>query len=94
MATATATRFKPVTLDTPGYAVSMTAEVFRNIFGVEPQDIHAEIETCGAWGLPVTFKAPAIHWHWKDKGYGNTISRPNTACEEANKLSTINLKRS
>jgi hypothetical protein len=73
MATATATRFKPVTLEAPDYAVSMTAEVFRNIFGVEPQDIHAEIETCGAWGLPVTFKAPAIHWHWKDKGYGNTI---------------------
>lgn len=69
----TATRFKPVTLDTPEYAISMTAEVFRNIFGVEPQDIRAEIEVCGAWGLPVTFKAPAIHWHWKNKGYGNTI---------------------
>jgi hypothetical protein len=69
----TATRFKPVTLDTPDYAVSMTAEVFGNIFGVEPQDIHAEIKTCGAWGLLVTFKAPAIRWHWKNNGYGNTI---------------------
>lgn len=72
MATATATRFKPVTLDTPDYAISMTVEVFRNIFGVEPQDIRAEIQTCGAWGLPVTYRAPAIRWHWKNKGYGDT----------------------
>lgn len=69
----TATRFKPVTLDTPEYAIKMTAQTFREIFGGEPSDIGAETKHLGWHPSWYTLQLPAIRRHWKDQGYGNKV---------------------
>lgn len=67
-----ATKFKPVTLECPEYAIKMTVEMFREVFGREPQDIRADIEL-GWHPSWYTLKLPAIRRHWKDEGYGATV---------------------
>lgn len=71
--TTTATRFEPVTLDTPEYAIKLTREQFQKFIGCELQDTRGQLKTFGPWSLPVTFKAPCIKRHWKNEGYGNNI---------------------
>lgn len=69
----TATRFKPVTLDTPEYAIKMTAQTFREIFGGEPRDIGAETKHLGWHPSWYTLHLPCVRRHWEDKGYGSNV---------------------
>lgn len=71
--TATKFKFKPITLDAPEYAIKMTRDTFKEIFGCEPQDIRADVlnlEWHPSW---YTLQLPAIRRHWKNEGYGNKV---------------------
>jgi hypothetical protein len=65
--TTTATKFKSVTLDTPEYAVKMTRDTFKEVFGGEPRDIH--------FPFPIfeSLVAPCIKRHWKRNSYYNDV---------------------
>jgi hypothetical protein len=67
------TKFKPVTLDTPGYAIKMTAQTFREIFGGEPSDrpFPAPSSWHPSW---YTLQLPCIKRHWEDEGYSNNVA--------------------
>lgn len=72
--TTTATRFKPITLDTPEYAIKMNVQTFKEIFGGEPRDIGVEATSTG-WDCSwYTLQLPAIKRHWENKGYGNQVT--------------------
>jgi len=71
--TTTATRFKPVTLDTPEYAIKMTRNTFKEIFGGEPRDIGVETKHLGWHPSWYNLQLPCIKRHWEDKGYGSNV---------------------
>ena len=67
------TKLKPITLDTPEYAIQMTAQTFKEIFGGEPRDIGVKSTGTGWHPSWYTLQLPAIKRHWENKGYGNQV---------------------
>lgn len=71
--TITATKFKPVTLETPEYAIRMTRDTFKELFGGEPRDIGVETKHLGWHPSWYNLQLPCIKRHWENKGYGNEV---------------------
>jgi hypothetical protein len=75
----TTAKFRPITLDTPEYAIKMTAQTFKEIFGGEPRDIRVRVKTpvpvTPLWPTWRTLQLPTIRRHWEDKGYGTGSRR-------------------
>ena len=67
------TKLKPITLDTPEYAIKMTAQTFKEIFGGEPRDIGVKFTGTGWHPSWCTLQLPAIKRHWENKGYNNRV---------------------
>jgi hypothetical protein len=67
------TKLKPITLDTPEYAIKMTRDTFREIFRSEPRDIGVGATSTGWNPNWYTLQLPAIKRHWENKGYGNQV---------------------
>lgn len=65
-------KFKPVTLDTPEYAIKMTAQTFKELFGGEPSDMPNPVPSNWhpSW---YTLHLPCIKRHWKYNGYYNDV---------------------
>jgi len=67
------TKLKPITLDTPEYAIQMAPQTFKEIFGGEPRDIGVKSTGTGWHPSWYTLQLPCIKRHWEDKGYGNHV---------------------
>ena len=68
------TKLKPITLDTPEYAIQMTRDTFKEVFGSEPRDIGVKSTGTGWHPSWYTLQLPAIKRHWENKGYGNQVA--------------------
>ena len=67
------TKFKPITLHTPEYAIKMRRDTFREIFGSEPRDIGVGATSTGWNPNWYTLRLPAIKRRWEDEGYGSRV---------------------
>jgi hypothetical protein len=68
------TKLKPITLDTPEYAIQMARDTFKEIFGGEPRDIGVKSTGTGWHPSWYTLQLPCIKRRWEDKGYGNRVT--------------------
>lgn len=71
--TIAAPRIKPITLETPEYAIKMTRSTFKEIFGGEPRDIGVRSTKTGWHHSWYTLQLPCIRRRWEDKGYGDQV---------------------
>ena len=64
---------KTLTLPTPGGAVPISEEQWREFIGSEFEDQHHEMKVVGAWSVPVKAKALAVSYTWR-KSFTDTIT--------------------